>query len=136
MYAHDSNVSCLLTLEGGLEVSYLGTWTGGWDELDFAWRTDCERGVIVQRQLFEDLAVARVGDPALTPVELPACEPFYDDSAALLGAFVAHVRGGAPLECDGRDHLRTLALCFAAIESNESRAVVDVAEFHRRHGLG
>jgi predicted dehydrogenase len=135
MYAHDSNVSCLLTLEGGLEVSYLGTWTGGWDELGFAWRTDCERGVIVQRQLFEDLAVAGTGDPTLTPVELPPCEAFYDDTAALLGAFVAHVRTGAPLECDGRDHLRTLALCFAAIESSTNHTVVELAEFQRRHGL-
>lgn len=136
MYAHDSNVSCLLTLEGGLEVSYLGTWTGGWDELQFAWRTDCEGGVIVQRQLFEDLALARVGDPALTPLELPACQAFYDDTAELLGAFIAHVRGGKPLECDGRDHLRTLALCFAAIESSEARTVVQMADFYREHGLG
>jgi predicted dehydrogenase len=135
MYAHDSNVSCLLTLEGGLEVSYLGTWTSGWDEWGFAWRTDCEGGVIVQRRLFEDLGVARVDDPALTPVELPACEPFYDDTAEMLGAFVAHVREGAPLACDGRDHLRTLALCFAAIESSETRSVVTMADFYRRSGL-
>lgn len=129
MYAHDSNVSCLLTLAGGLEVSYLGTWTSGWDELAFAWRTDCAGGVIVQRELFADLAVARTGDPALTPVELPACEPFYDDTAALFDAFVAHVREGAPLECGGRDHLRTLALCFAAIASSEQGSVVDVEAF-------
>src|SRR5687767_4646465 len=31
MYAHDANVACLLSLEGGLEVTYLGTWTGGWN---------------------------------------------------------------------------------------------------------
>ena len=62
MYAHESNVSCLMTLEGGLEVNYLGTWTGGWDELQFEWRTDCSDGVIVQRKLFEDLAAARTGD--------------------------------------------------------------------------
>ena len=120
MYAHDSNVSCLLTLEGGLEVNYLGTWTGGWNELEFQWRTDCDGGVIVQRQLFEDLAIARTGDPALTPVELEPCRAFYDDTAALLGAFLAHLTQGAPLECSGADHLRTLALCFAAIESSET----------------
>ena len=49
MYAHDSNVSCLLQLAGGLEANYLGTWTGGWNELRFEWRTDCAEGVIVQR---------------------------------------------------------------------------------------
>jgi predicted dehydrogenase len=135
MYAHDSNVSCLLSMEGGLEVNYQGTWTAGWNELDFAWRTDCAGGVIVQRKLFEDLALARLDEPALTPIALPAAEPFYDDTAALLGAFVAHLRDGAPLECDGRDHLRTLALCFAAIESSEAHAVVALSDVYRRYAI-
>ena len=62
MYAHDSNVSCLLTLAGGLEVNYLGTWTGGWNELKFEWRTDCADGVIIQQALFGDLAPAHGAD--------------------------------------------------------------------------
>jgi predicted dehydrogenase len=135
MYAHDSNVSCLLRLTGGLEVNYLGTWTGGWNELCFEWRTDCAGGVIVQRALFADLAVARTADTTLTPVELAPCEPFYDDSAALLRSFVTHVRDGAPLECSGADHLITLALCFAAIESSETGRAVDMADFYSRAGI-
>ncbi|MCB9117851.1 MAG: Gfo/Idh/MocA family oxidoreductase [Caldilinea sp.] len=135
MYAHDSNVSCLLRLAGGLEVNYLGTWTGGWNELRFEWRTDCAEGVIVQRELFADLAVAHTADKALSPVELAPCEPFYDDSAALLADFVAHVRGDAPLACSGADHLVTLALCFAAIESSESGRAVQMAEFCARHDI-
>ncbi|MCB9139077.1 MAG: Gfo/Idh/MocA family oxidoreductase [Caldilineaceae bacterium] len=135
MYAHDSNVSCLLTLEGGLEVNYLGTWTGGWDELQFEWRTDCDQGVIIQRQLFDDLAMARTQDAALRPVALEPCTPFYDDSSALLTAFINHVREGTPLECSGEDHLRTLALCFAAIESSESGKAVSMAEFFTRFGI-
>ena len=135
MYAHDSNVSCLLRLQGGLEVNYLGTRTGGWDELRFEWRTDCAGGVIVQRQLFDDLAVAHTTDKTLTPVALAPCEPFYDDSAALLADFVAHVRGDTPLACSGADHLVTLALCFAAIESSESGHAVEMAEFCTRHGI-
>lgn len=135
MYAHDSNVSCLLTLEGGLEVTYHGTWTGGWNGFYFEWRTDCERGIILQRQLHEDLAVAHTGDADLTPVELPACRAFYDDTSALLSRFIAHVRDGAPIECSGRDHLITLALCFAGIESSETGTVVEMKDFYRRHGL-
>ncbi len=136
MYAHESNVSCLLTLEGGLEVNYLGTWTGGWNELQFEWRTDCSDGVIVQRALFEDLAAARMDDKALTPIAVDECEPFYDDTDALLSAFVAHLHDGAPLACSGADHLRTLALCFAAIESSETGRAVDMAEYERRYDLG
>jgi predicted dehydrogenase len=135
MYAHDSNVNCLLGLAGGLEVNYIGTWTGGWNELQFQWRTDCSDGVIVQRQLFEDLAFARMSDPALTAVELPRFQAFFDDTDALLGAFVAHLRAGAPLECSGADHLYTLALCFAAIESSQTGRTVEMAEFYARHGI-
>lgn len=135
MYAHDSNVSCHLTLEGGLEVTYLGTWTAGWDPIQFQWRTDCRDGVIVQRELFADLATARREEESLTPVELPAWEPFYDDSDALLSAFLGHLRGGEPLACSGADHLRTLAACFAAIESSNAGRTVEMADFYHRHGM-
>ncbi|MCZ7567150.1 MAG: Gfo/Idh/MocA family oxidoreductase [Ardenticatenaceae bacterium] len=135
MYAHASNVSCLLTLEGGLEVNYIGTWTAGWDTLQFQWRTDCAEGVIVQRQLFEDLAVARITDETLTAVKLPRFQPFSDDTDALLGSFVSHLRAGTELECSGTDHLHTLAICFAAIESNETGRAVEMADFYRRHNV-
>jgi len=135
MYAHDSNVSCLLRMQNGMEVNYLGTWTGGWNELRFEWRTDCTEGVIVQRELFADLAMAHMTDKTLTPVPLPYCEPFYDDSAALLRSFVAHVRDRAPVECSGADHLITLGLCFAAIESSATGRAVNMADFCARHGI-
>jgi predicted dehydrogenase len=135
MYAHDANVSCLITLDGGMEVIYLGTWTGGWNELRFEWRTDCAGGAIVQRELFSDLAAARTGDTALTTIDLPEARAFIDDTAALLDAFVAAVRGGGAPPCGGRDHLRSLALCFAAIESAETGQRVDIRAFEARHGL-
>ena len=135
MYAHDANVNCLLTLEGGAEVNYLGTWTGGWDGWEFRWRTDCANGIIVQRQLFEDLAMARTTDTELTPIPLPPFKAFYDDTSILLSRFIAHVREGAPIECSGANHLRTLALCFAAIESNETGRAVVMEEFYRRFDM-
>ncbi len=134
-YRHDANVSCLLSLEGGLEVDYLGTWTGGWNELNFLWRTDCPDGVILQRELFGDLATARTADPALTAVPLAPCEPFLDDTRALLDAFVSALAAGVALPCTGRDHLQTLALCFAAIEADETGRRVDMAAFGRAHGI-
>ena len=135
MYAHDSNVSCLLKLAGGVEVNYIGTWTGGWNGLQFQWRTDCSEGVIVQRQLFEDLATAKMGDAALTPVELLPFQAFFDDTDMLLGRFVAHLQAGAPLECSGADHLYTLALCFPAIESSTTGQTVEMADFYARYGI-
>jgi predicted dehydrogenase len=135
MYAHDANVSCLLTLEDGMAVDYLGTWTGGWNELKFQWRTDCTGGVIVQSELFDDLATARTGDPDLTPVPLPACRAFVDDSRALLDAFVTAVGDKAPPPCSGRDHLRTLAVCWAALDSAATGSRVELAGFARRSGI-
>jgi len=135
MYAHDANVSCLLTLADGMAVDYLGTWAGGWNELKFQWRTDCADGVIVQQELFSDLATARTGDAALTAVALPECRAFVDDTRALLDAFIAAVRQRTAPPCDGRDHLRTLALCFAAIESAATGSRIALDAFHARAGL-
>lgn len=135
MYAHDANVHCLMTLSDGVEVNYFGTWSGGWNTPGFEWRIDCEDGVVIQRELHSDLAVARRTDPDLTPVPLPEARPYYDDSIALLAAFRAALRGQGPLPCDGRDHLRSLALCFAGIESSQTDRAIRMADFHARHGL-
>jgi predicted dehydrogenase len=52
-----------------------------------------------------------------------------------LGRFVAHLQRGAPLECSGADHLYTLALCFAAIESDRTGQAVQLADFYARYGI-
>jgi hypothetical protein len=49
--------------------------------------------------------------------------------------FVGHVTNGQPIECSGADHLYTLALCFAAIESSETGRTVEMADFYRRYGI-
>lgn len=135
MYAHDANVHCLLTLADGAEVNYFGTWSGGWNTPGFEWRVDCADGVVIQRELHSDLAFARRNDPELTAIPLPAARPYYDDSIALLAAFLAGLRGEGPLPCDGRDHLRSLALCFAGIESCETGRIIAMPDFYTRHGL-
>jgi predicted dehydrogenase len=135
MYASDANVHALLTLEGGIAINYFGTWSGGWNEPGFEWRTDCQDGVIIQRELFSDLGYAKKADKELTPIALESAEAFYDDSAALLKAFVSAIENGSPVPCDGRDHLRTLALCFAGIESSETGRAIVMEEYFREHQL-
>jgi len=135
MYAHDANVSCLLTLADGAEVNYFGTWSGGWNKYLFEWRIDCADGVLVQQKLHSDLAFARTEDAELTPLPTDPAEPYYDDSVPLLDAFIAAVTGRAPVPCDGRDHLRSLALCFAGIESGRRGRSVQMAEYYQREGL-
>jgi predicted dehydrogenase len=135
MYAHDANVHALLTLEGNVAINYFGTWSGGWNNPGFEWRTDCAQGVIIQKELFSDLNVARTAEMELTPVPIAEAEAFYDDTAALLAAFLEALRTGGPAPCDGADHLKTLALCFAGIESSEQGRAVDLDQFYERNGL-
>ncbi|MFC6646456.1 Gfo/Idh/MocA family protein [Granulicella cerasi] len=135
MYADDANVHALLTLEGGIAINYFGTWSGGWNVPGFEWRTDCEGGVFVQRELFSDLAYAKTTDAELTPVAIEDAEAFYDDTAALLEDFLHALDHNLPAPCDGRDHLRTLALCFAGIESSRTGKAVVMQEFFERNGL-
>lgn len=135
MYAHEANVNCLLGLEGGVEVNYHGTWSGGWNVYNFEWRVDCADGILVQRKLHSDLAYARSVDPELIDIATPDAAPYYDDSVALLAEFISSVRNGTPAPCDGRDHLRSLSLCFAGIESSQKGVAVSMSEFYEENGL-
>lgn len=125
MYRGDANVAALITFTGGLQVTYQGTWAGNWQPMTFTWRTETPRGVVVQADMFGALGYARRDDPALTPVALPATEPWVDDAAALLAAFVAHLREGAALPCPGDDHLSSLRMVEACIESSATGRTVD-----------
>ena len=126
MYQGDTNVTALITFEGGIVVNYHGTWQANWSTPSFEWRSECAEGVVVQFDQFGDLRYGRRDDPDLTLVELPPHETWVTETAALLRAFVGSVRDGRPLECSGRDHLRSLAVVAACIESSRKGTVVDV----------
>jgi predicted dehydrogenase len=124
MYGSDANVAALFTFDDGLAVNYQGTWQSAWQEPHFEWRTDCASGVISQRHQFGDLFYARRFDSDLTPVSLPPHEQWITETQGLLDAFLAAVLDGQPLQCSGRDHLRSLAMVEACIvSSRESRCV-------------
>jgi predicted dehydrogenase len=124
MYADDTNVSALFTFENGLVANYQGTWQSSHVTPHFEWRSECSEGVLIQRDQFGDLHHARRAEPELTPVALPPHETWVTDTAGVLAAFVAHLRDAAPLECSGRDHLRSLALVEACIRSQREGAAV------------
>ncbi len=120
MYARDSNVSALIDFDGGLLVNYQGTWQGNWAAPGFEWRTDCTGGIISQQEEFGALYYAGRGDADLTAVPLPPHERWISETRALFAAFVGHVVDGAALQCSGRDHLMSLAMLEACIQSSES----------------
>jgi len=147
-YQDDSNVSVLFCFEGGLRVNYLGTWTAAWNQFDFRWRTDCEGGALIQKRQFDDLYLTRFrpelgmegtrfkedAEP-LEPVELEPVEYFIDDTRGLLSEFVMALEGGEPVVTSGKDHLKTLGLTLACIESSKTGSRVYMNEFYRKHNL-
>ena len=128
MYDGHANVAALITFTGGIEVTYQGTWAGNWRTMSFDWRTECQHGIAVQREMFGDLAFARRDDPALTPVPLPEEEPWVDDARALLEDFVGHLKHGTPLPCPGSDHLSSLRMVEACVRSARGGGAVALHE--------
>lgn len=127
-YSSDANVAALFTFDGGMIVNYQGTWQSGWAQPHFEWRTDCTDGVISQQHQFGALHYARRFEEQLTPVPLPAHEQWITETERLLEAFIAAIADGAPLQCSGRDHLRSLAMVQACIVSARERRAVIVKE--------
>ena len=134
-YAGDCCVSVLFRFENGVRANYLGTWTAAWNRMDFRWRSEFERGALIQREQFENLV--RVDfDPELglrgsnfkgdREAESPVAEalapftPFVDDTRELLGEFLRAIRGEAEPVTTAADHEETLLIVRACIESLES----------------
>jgi predicted dehydrogenase len=134
-YADDATVCATLTLANGMTVQYTGTWASRTARDTFHWRTDCERGALVQTALFDGLHIVHDGTEAMEYVPLPVQEPFMDDVRLLLRAALHDLHTG-----DGRaptvaDHLRTLAVT-AAIEASAAQGIrVHVPSFAAAYNL-
>ena len=128
MYADDANVSAVFEFDNGLVANYQGTWQSNSSVHGFEWRHECANGIIVQRNEYGQLAFAKRADLAPTQVELPPYEQWINDAASLLRAFVAACRGEAPLQCSGRDHLKSLRMVQACVTSSQTGQAVNPAD--------
>lgn len=128
MYARESNVAALIEFDGGMIVNYHGTWQGNWAAGSFEWRSECQKGIITQREQFGELYYALRDDKALTPVSLPPHERWITETRALFKSFVNHVLDGSALECSGRDHIMSLAMVEACIRSSEKQTAVTIKD--------
>ena len=146
-YEGDCCVSVLLRFENGVRANYLGTWTAAWNRMDFRWRSEFGRGALIQREQFEDLV--RVDfDPGLglrgsnfkgdaeaekpAPEPLAPCTAFVDDTRDLLAEFLSAVRGESEPVTTARDHLKTLLVVQACIESMEKGGWMKLRDVERR----
>ena len=71
----------------------------------------------------------------LQPYPLPPCQAFIDDTRGLLNEFVEALEGRAALLTTGVDHLKTLGLTVACIESSQTGQRVHLSDFYRRQGV-
>ena len=124
MYDDDTNVTAIFQFDGGMTVNYQGTWQSNWSVPGFEWRTDCTDGIITQREQFGDLFFARRNDERLTAVTLPSHERWITETTGLFDAFMKHILDGAGLQCSGRDHLMSLAMVEACVQSSGNNATV------------
>ena len=149
-YEGDCCVSVLFRFENGVRANYLGTWTAAWNRMDFRWRSEFEGGALIQREQFKDLVRIDFdrglglrgrnfkGDgEAERPVEesLPRCVPFIDDTRELLSEFLRAMRGEAEPVTTARDHLKSLLVVQACIESLESGGWVMMRDLHERFAV-
>ncbi len=146
-YAGDCCVSVLFRFENGVRANYLGTWTAAWNRMDFRWRSDLERGSLIQREQFDDLVrvdfdrglglrgpnFKGAGDAEAPVVEpLRPCTPFVDDTRELLNEFLRAIRGEEEPVTTGGDHLESLLLVHGCIESLERGRWVEMRELRDR----
>ncbi len=127
MYQDDTNVSAIFTFENGVVVNYQGTWQSSWQEPNFIWRTDCTEGVILQKDQFSDLFYAKRHEAVATPVSLPPHETWITDTEGLLAAFANTLLRGQTLEASGHDHLHSLAMVEACIQSSRLSQAVSIS---------
>ena len=127
-----------ITFANGITVNYQGLWQSNWQAPGFQWRSECAMGVVVQNDQFGDLNYALHGDASLTSVPLPPYEQWINDAVALLAAFVATLRGTAPLLCSGRDHLNSLRMVQACILSSQQGQAINPADLktHAKREIG
>lgn len=136
MYRSDATVGAWLEFENGMELQYVGTWSGTEGLNEFQWRTDGEAGMLMQREMFRDLEYWAAGASTPDVLALAEQEAFVDDTRGLFADFLANVRGEPSNYPSGLDHLKTMALTLACAESSQRSQVIDLAQFTHDLGLG
>jgi predicted dehydrogenase len=121
-YAGPAAANAIFRMTGDVRVAFSGSWVADGFQTSWTgrWRAVGERGSAT----WDGQRAPRV-QPA-PGVELPPVPPVraarpprrrFPGLEAALAEFVASLRGGRPPQSEGRDNLRSLAMCHAAVES-------------------
>ncbi len=129
MYKHDTNVNAILELQNGIIVNYIGNWQSNCKSLNFEWRTDCSKGVIIQKKQFEDLNYMTTKQQKLKKIKLKKFKMWLDDANALLIDFINSINNKKDILKLNKDHLNSLSIVDACIKSANTGKKISVKKY-------
>ena len=103
-----------------MKINYIGTWQGSFKKLNFEWRTECEDGIIIQREQFSDLYYSKKKSSKLIKVPLKKITMWKYDAELLLRDFINSIKDIKKIKTSGIDHLKSLDIVEACIKSAET----------------
>lgn len=126
-YAHGASADALFDLEGGVTMTYRGSWCaeGANTAWEAQWRIIGTKGTLLWdgnagfggHLVAGDEGLFRPLTPLLMP---PLSEPLIEGHAGVIADFLNAVETGQPALTDGRGNIHSLAMVFAAIAGAEA----------------
>ena len=129
MYKHDTNVNAILELQNGIIVNYIGNWQSNCKSLNFEWRTDCSKGIVVQKKQFDDLNYRTTNQLKLKKIKLKKFTMWIDDANALLSDFINSINDKKNILKINKDHLNSLAIVDACIKSSKTGKKISIKKY-------
>ena len=86
MYKNDTNVNAILELKNGIIINYVGNWQSNSQTLNFEWRTECEKGIIIQKNNLKICIISPL-NLQLKKIKLRKIKMWFDDANLLLNDF-------------------------------------------------
>ena len=129
MYKHHTNVNAILELQNGIIVNYIGNWQSNCKSLNFEWRTDCSKGIVIQKKQFDDLNYRTINQLKLKKIKLKKFNMWIDDANALLSNFINSINDKKNVLRINKDHLNSLSIVDACIKSSKTGKKISIKKY-------
>ena len=132
-YDHDASAMAIFEMSDGIVYSYRGCWCA--EGLNTTWECDwravCEKGSVTWNggDVFRAQTVTETGGfiSKLEDIEIKVSETDVKPGhAGVIDEFIQSIRTGRVPETICTDNIKSLAMCFAAIESAETGKRVEI----------
>ena len=145
LYTNDCSVSILINFDN-FHVNYIGTWTSGWNKLSFEWRTDFQKGIIIQKDQFANLnyvefdsKISMTGKnfktakdaEVLKKIKMTQDKGLLSDTHKYLQDYINYKLTGDRMQISLDDYLKSCAVIEACIESKNKRKTIDLTDYFK-----